>query len=319
MINGVASHAADYDDTHRDNPIHPSGPVLSALFAVAEWKAPILGQDFVTAFVADVEAECKLGVSVYPAHYEVRWPSVQVTGMRDSFGTGTKPFHVGWASQNGLMAALLAQAGLSGALNGLEADKGWTHVSTQENLTAVVDTLGKVWEISLNTFKPYPCDCIVHAAIDGWIQLQAQALEKGLNIADIIKVGARTNPMVLFLTDKRNITTGVEGKLSVYHVAAVALYGEATPTQFTGEVVRNATVVALREKVTVVNHETVTEHEVFVTAEFADGTKLEYHVEHALGSFENPLDEKFLKTKFIEQATRKYRADQGGEGVRRLY
>ncbi|KAK8129170.1 hypothetical protein PG999_001550 [Apiospora kogelbergensis] len=338
LINGVASHADDYDDTHRDNPIHPSGPVLSALFAVAEWKAPVLGEDFVTAFIAGVEAECKLGVSVYPAHYELGWhitstvgsigaavavgkllglnttqmqqaisiASVQVTGMHDSFGTDTKPFHVGRASQNGMMAALLAQAGLSGALNGLEADKGWTHVvSTQENLKAEVDTLGKTWEISLNTFKPYPCDRIIHAAIDGWIQLRAQALEKGLNIADIIRVGARTNPMVLFLTDKPNITTGVEGKFSVYHVAAVALlYGEATPTQFTDEVVRNATVAALREKVTVVNDETVTEHEASVTVEFADGTKLEYHVEHALGSFENPLDDKFLKTKFIEQVTR---------------
>lgn len=73
LINGIASHADDYDDTHRDNPIHPSGPVLSALFAVAEWKGSVTGQDFVTAFIAGVEAECKLGVSVYPAHYDVGW------------------------------------------------------------------------------------------------------------------------------------------------------------------------------------------------------------------------------------------------------
>lgn len=73
LINGIASHADDYDDTHRDNPIHPSGPVLSALMAVSEWKGGISGQDFVTAFVAGVEAECKLGVSVFPEHYNVGW------------------------------------------------------------------------------------------------------------------------------------------------------------------------------------------------------------------------------------------------------
>lgn len=73
LINGVASHADDYDDTHRDNPIHPSGPVLSALLALAEWRAPVSGRDFMTAFVAGVEAECKLGVSVYPEHYDVGW------------------------------------------------------------------------------------------------------------------------------------------------------------------------------------------------------------------------------------------------------
>lgn len=73
LINGIASHADDYDDTHRDNPIHPSGPVLSALLAVAESKAPVSGPEFLTAFIAGVEAECKLGVSVYPEHYDVGW------------------------------------------------------------------------------------------------------------------------------------------------------------------------------------------------------------------------------------------------------
>lgn len=73
LVNGIASHADDYDDTHRDNPIHPSGPVLSALLAVAEWQGSVSGKDFLTAFIAGVEAECKLGVSVYPEHYDVGW------------------------------------------------------------------------------------------------------------------------------------------------------------------------------------------------------------------------------------------------------
>lgn len=73
LINGIASHADDYDDTHRDNPIHPSGPILSVLLAVAEWRGSVSGAEFLTAFVAGVEAECKLGISVYPEHYDVGW------------------------------------------------------------------------------------------------------------------------------------------------------------------------------------------------------------------------------------------------------
>lgn len=73
LINGIASHADDYDDTLRDNPTHPAGPVMSALLAVAEWKAPISGQDFMTAFIAGVEAESKLGISVFPEHYDTGW------------------------------------------------------------------------------------------------------------------------------------------------------------------------------------------------------------------------------------------------------
>jgi aconitate decarboxylase len=233
--------------------------------------------------------------------------SVQVTGMHESFGTDTKPFHVGRAAQNGLIAAILAQQGYGGSLEGLEAPRGWAHVvSTRENLTAEVDTLGQRWEISLNTFKPYPCDRIIHAAIDGWIELRRQTLEQGLSIADIVNVTARTAPRVLFLTDNKTPTTGLEGKFSVYHAAAVALlFGSATPTQFTDEAVLNQTAIALREKVAVTSDEAVEEHEAFVAVEFKDGKKLEFHVQHSKGSYENPLNSTFLETKFVDQVGRR--------------
>ncbi|KAH8590205.1 hypothetical protein B0O99DRAFT_664268 [Bisporella sp. PMI_857] len=338
LINGIASHADDYDDTHRDNPIHPSGPVLSALLAVAEWKAPVSGEDFMTAFVAGVEAECKLGVSVFPEHYNIGWhitstvgsvgaavavgkligldipelqqaisiASVQVTGMHESFGTDTKPFHVGRAAQNGLMAALLAQRGMSASMEGLEAPRGWAHVvSTRENLTAEFDTLGEVWEMTRNTFKPFPCDRIIHAAIDGWIQLRSKALEMGLDIATITKVTARCHPRVLFLTDDPEPKTGLAAKFSIYHAAAVALlFGEATPTQFTDAAAQNETVIALRSKVNVTSDATIAEHEAYVAAEFADGTTLDVHVENTIGSFANPLGTEALKTKFLDQVAK---------------
>lgn len=73
LVNGIASHVDDYDDTHADTPVHPSGPVASALLAMAELKDPVSGRDFITAFVAGVEAECKLGLAVYPEHYDIGW------------------------------------------------------------------------------------------------------------------------------------------------------------------------------------------------------------------------------------------------------
>ncbi|KAF6800331.1 MmgE/PrpD family protein [Colletotrichum sojae] len=332
LINGIASHADDHDGTHRDNPIHPSGPVFSARLAVAEWKGAVSGPDLLTAFVPGVEAECKLGVSVFPEHYNnitstvgsidaavavgkildleleelqkaISIAAIQVTGMHDSFGTDAKPFHVGRAAQNGLMAALLAKNGFSASLEGPEAERGWIHVvSTRENTTAEFDTLGEVWEIESNTFKPFPCDRIIHAAIDGWIQIRQLALEQNLDILSITNVTARTHPRVLFLTDDPEPTTGLEGKFSVYHTAAIALlYGEATPSQFTDDVVQNSTVIGLREKVHVTSDDTVEEHEAFVSATFEDGTTLEYHVEHTIGSYENPLTAEQLKVKFLDQ------------------
>ena len=73
LINGIASHVHDYDDTHLDTIIHPTGPVASALLAVAEWKGGISGKQFITALAAGIEAECKAGLAVWPQHYDVGW------------------------------------------------------------------------------------------------------------------------------------------------------------------------------------------------------------------------------------------------------
>lgn len=74
LINGIASHVHDYDDTHLETIIHPTGPVASALLAQAEVSSSkVSGQDFLLALVAGIEAECKVGLAVWPKHYDVGW------------------------------------------------------------------------------------------------------------------------------------------------------------------------------------------------------------------------------------------------------
>jgi aconitate decarboxylase len=73
LLNGIASHVHDYDDTHLPTIIHPTGPVASALFAQAEALGGVKGEDFILALVAGIEAECKLGMGVWPKHYDIGW------------------------------------------------------------------------------------------------------------------------------------------------------------------------------------------------------------------------------------------------------
>jgi aconitate decarboxylase len=73
LINGIASHIHDYDDTHLETVIHPTGPVASAALAYAEAKGGVSGKDFIAAVVAGIEAECKVGLAVFSAHYDVGW------------------------------------------------------------------------------------------------------------------------------------------------------------------------------------------------------------------------------------------------------
>ncbi|KAI8631297.1 2-methylcitrate dehydratase PrpD [Xylariaceae sp. FL1651] len=374
LLNGIASHIDDYDDTHLETIIHPAGPVASALLAVAEWQGPVTGRDFLTAFVAGVEAECKLGLSVTPEHYDVGWhitsttgsigaavavgklldldvtqmqnavnhfallfgidghhapghserrtlydpgPNIhdsqigiaatQVVGMQEFFGSMTKSFHVGRAAQGGMLGALLAKNNYTSSLHGLEAQYGWLHVvSTRENATAYFDQLGKIWEIEKNTFKPFPCGIVLHPTIDAAIQLHNEAIQEGKNISSVKKINLQVNSEVLVLTGKTDPTTGLEGKFSVYHAAAVAfLYGKATPTQFTDDVVKNATIIEYRKKVNVTTDDAqFSTDQATVTIEFGDGSTLQKHIEHALGSLENPLTDAQLKTKFMDQVSK---------------
>ncbi|KAF1940686.1 2-methylcitrate dehydratase PrpD [Clathrospora elynae] len=337
LVNGIASHVDDYDDTHLETIIHPAGPVASALLAIAEAYGPVTGHEFITAFVAGVEAECKLGLSVSPEHYDVGWhitstvgsigaavavgkllkldtthmqhaigvAATQVVGMQEFFGSDTKSFHIGRAAQGGMLAALLAKNGYTSSLQALEAKYGWLHVvSTRENATAYFDQLGNVWEIEKNTFKPFPCGIVMHPVIDGAIQLSNETALKGLSINDIRTVELRVNPEVLILTGKTNPQTGLEAKFSIFHAAAIGiLYGEATPSQFTNDVVKNSTVVDMRKKVNVTEDKSVSKAEAYVSLTLNDGTTLEKHVEHAKGSIENPLSDAELKMKFMQQVS----------------
>lgn len=77
LINGIASHVHDYDDTHLETIIHPTGPVASALLAMAEKltadEKSVSGEDFLLSLVVGIEAECKVGLAVWPKHYDIGW------------------------------------------------------------------------------------------------------------------------------------------------------------------------------------------------------------------------------------------------------
>src|SRR5580693_1298711 len=83
LMNGIASHIFDYDDTHLKTIIHPAGPVASAILALSEYR-PVSGRDFMHALILGVEVECRIGNSVYPAHYDIGW---HITGTVGVFGS----------------------------------------------------------------------------------------------------------------------------------------------------------------------------------------------------------------------------------------
>jgi 2-methylcitrate dehydratase PrpD len=223
------------------------------------------------------------------------------TGLREQFGTMTKPFHPGSAAKAGLMAALMAKHGYTASKRALEAPRGLMQVfSDKTDWSEITENLGQTWEIALNTYKPFACGIVIHPSIDGCVQLRN---EYKLTAADIAKVTIKVHSLVLELTGKKTPVTGLESKFSVYHSCAVGLlYGQAGEHEYTDDAVNRAEVLALRAKVDAIVDDAIAEESSDVTILTTDGRTLHVHIKNAIGSVERPMSDVQLKAKFVDQS-----------------
>ena len=327
LINGISSHTFDYDDTHLKTIIHPAGPVASAVMALAEHQNSS-GRQVMDAMVLGIDVACRMGNLVYPQHYDRGWhitgstgtlgaaaacarllglnaqqttmalgiAASQPVGLREQFGTMTKPFHPGGAARAGLMSALMAKQGFTASARALEAPRGWAQVlSTKYDWREAQDELGQRFEISFNAYKPFACGIVIHPSIDACAQLRAQ----GVKPEEVQSIELRVHPLVLELTGKKTPQDGLQGKFSVYHGCAVGLiFGRAGEDEFSDHIVRREDVVRLRDKVQAVVDTSVREESVYVTAHLMDGRSVKVHVEHAIGSLQKPMTDADLERKF---------------------
>lgn len=327
LLNGISSHTFDFDDTHLKTIIHPAGPVCSAVFALAE-KHKLGGREIIDAVVVGIDVACRIGNMLYPDHYDRGWhitgstgglgaaaacarllsldvqqttmalgiAASQPVGLREQFGTMTKPFHPGAAAQVGLTAAFLAQNGFTASARALEAPRGFAQViSDKTTWTEITDELGERFEISFNTYKPFACGIVIHPSIDACVQLR----EKGVTADNLERLELRVHPLVLELTGKKTPQDGLQGKFSVYHGCAAGLvYGQAGEDEYADELVTSEVMVALRAKVKATEDRSMNEASVDATAYLKDGSKVHVFVEHAIGSLQRPMTDQALERKF---------------------
>lgn len=328
LMNGISSHIFDFDDTHLRTIIHPAGPVASAILALAEARR-VTGADFLHALILGAEVECRIGNAVYPEHYDVGWhitgtvgpfgaaaaagrilglseqqmawalslAATQPVGLREMFGTMTKSFHPGRAAQNGLTAALLASKNFTSSEQGIEARRGWANVvSTARRYSEITGNLGRTYEITQNTYKPFPCGIVIHPAIDACLQLREQ-YHPALDQVESVRL--RVHPLVLELTGKKEPKAGLEGKFSVYHATAAALvWGRVTEREFSDDAVRDSVAISLRRRVKPEVDRSVAEDQVHAEIKLKDGRSLTKSIEHAVGSARNPMTDSQLEAKF---------------------
>src|SRR5262249_2145883 len=131
----------------------------------------------------------------------------QPVGVREQFGSMTKPFHPGAAARAGLVSALMAKHGFTASSRAIEAPRGLAQTfSTKCDGNETTDRLGERFEISFNTYKPFACGIVIHPSIDGCVQLRdMHAIAAG----DVARVDLRVHPLVLELTGRMSPRTGL--------------------------------------------------------------------------------------------------------------
>jgi 2-methylcitrate dehydratase PrpD len=256
LVNGTASHALDYDDLCGDFGGHHSAPLVPLLLALAQERGGT-GRDFLAAYAVGVETEIRLARAAHPVHYDKGWhPTATLgvfgaaaaaayylkldahritmalaiagslaNGLKASFGTMTKPLHVGHCSRSGLFAALLAEQGFDGAANLLEHHQGFFQVFNGEgnfNLQAVLQDWGNPLEIAGATIgiKQFPCCGSTHAAIAAALNLVQR---HDIRSADVARVDILPNRHRLKHTNKPYPASSLDAKFSVQYTVARAL------------------------------------------------------------------------------------------------
>ena len=213
------------------------------------------------------------------------------------FGSMCKSLHPGRAAQGGMTAALMASNNFTSANNAIEGERGWAHVtSTRFDPEVITGELGTRFELMSNMYKPYACGLVVHAAIDGCIQLRN---ENNLKPEDIARVDLSVCPIVMELTAIREPATGLQGKFSIFHAAATAIvFGDAGEAQFSNAAVNDERVIALRRKVAVAPDAALKKIQSRITITLNDGRVLNRFVENALGTLARPMSDADLERKF---------------------
>lgn len=334
LLNTLSSSIYTYDDTHARAIVHPSGPVMGAVLAVAD-RQKVSGDDLLAAFVLGVEVTCRLSsaVSVAPAKGNIAWSQTgicsgvgaavgagkllgldplqmrraigiaasQASGIRAMHGsmcTANMPAHAGYT---GLRAAYLAQAGFTASEGAFEGKYGFANCFAEKpDLSLLTEGLGKRYEILDNTYKPYPCGIVIHPMIDGALELRAA---HNLNGASVEHVAVRAAPGALALCDRRHPKDELEGQVSLYHWIAAALErGRAGIPEGVDAAIADPALKALRERITATVDPAMPIDGVDMTIKLKDGRTLEKKVRDCIGSKGRPMTDKELEAKFESQS-----------------
>jgi 2-methylcitrate dehydratase PrpD len=287
LVNGIAAHGEDFDDTFEGGPVHAGAVIVPAVLAVAEERR-LSGAAALAGIAVGVEVMCRGSLVAPQAIHKAGFHPTAVLGALGAAaavatalrhdadaieralgiagsmaagiieyladGSSTKRLHAGWAAQSGIRAARLARAGFTGPRTVLEGSHGFYKAfapSKAPDFSQLTAGLGKRWAAADLAFKPYACGTMTQPFVDCAIALARSGVKQADIVALTCEVGEGTvHRLWEPLALKRAPPNGYAAKFSTpYCVAIGFLEGKAGLAEFTDARASGRAVRALAAKV----------------------------------------------------------------------
>ena len=336
-------HADDYDDTQlavaKDRVYglltHPTAPCLPAAFGEAQTRG-LSGREFLAAYLVGIDVECKIAEAISPRHYQHGFHATatcgpfaaasavgrlrgfdkktlqralsiagsQSGGLRENFGTMTKPFHAGRAAEAGIIACDLAELGWTAADNILEAPRGFFQAhGGGYDLRAIHDRLGSPWSFADPgiSIKPHPSGSLTHPGMTTMLKLIAA---HKIRPEQVHRVDVGTNHNMLNALIHHRPQDELQAKFSMeFCMAILLLEGRANLPEFTDETVLRKDVRTMIERVNFSVHPEAeaagyAKMTTIIDVHLRDGRTVSGRADYGKGSPANPFSYEEVAEKF---------------------
>ncbi|MFC1967363.1 MmgE/PrpD family protein [Chloroflexota bacterium] len=342
FANGTMAHALEYDDTHDKAVLHAGVSVIPSSLAMAERLGKVSGKTIITAVALGIDMMCRMGLATDNPPWTSGWlltptygyfgataAASKILGLGESqivnaFGIAyaqtagnqqvnmdgesalTKRMQAGFAAKGGVMSAVLAQKGLTGAQKSLEGRFGLFNLYQrgEYNPEVLTEGLGSQYEIVNLSFKPYPCCRDNHTYIDAALQLMRDYAITPEDIAEITLIVNEEPHFLCHPIEAMRRPGGVvQAQFSLpYTVALAVRHGNVVLEDFTPQAIKDEKVLEITQKVNAKYDPTIPTRIVapaVVEMRLKDGRKLiSDRVDHAKGHPQNPMSMDDITEKF---------------------
>ncbi|HEB9328699.1 TPA: MmgE/PrpD family protein [Campylobacter coli] len=341
MLNGIASHALDFDDTHTEAILHASA-ILAPLCLSYGFHISKDAKKIIKAFIVGWEVAARVGIASKGTFHKRGFHTTAIAGIFGSVsasavlldlskqqiinalglagsfasgineflsnGSNSKVLHIANAIKNGILVANFTKNNMSRPLSIFEGRDNIFKcfgIEQECDKTELDKGLGEIWQSMQVSIKPYPSCHFAHGLIDCAIALK----NDGLKADEIKSIRCFVDEVpISFICDpleaKYTPNSAYEAKFSMPFLMALGFFdGKITLKSY--QDLKRKEVLEFAQKITYEKRKSQGFPKYFpghMEAILQDGKVICKDVFINKGNFDNPLSFEELKDKFINNA-----------------